>query len=95
VAESAEPYAAFDWKLHQTLTVASGNPVYTLILNGFSGFYEEMACLYFTLPEARHASQVFYSELVAAAHVGDADAVERITRSAMLESMTLWRQANP
>ena len=28
-------YAGFDWQLHHLLTVRSGNPIYTLILNGF------------------------------------------------------------
>ena len=36
-------FARFDWLLHHRLTVCSGNPIYTLILNGFRGFYEEMA----------------------------------------------------
>lgn len=35
------------------LTVASGNPIYTLILNGFAGFYVQMAHRYFTHVEAR------------------------------------------
>ena len=88
--ERPEAFAAFDWRLHHTLTVASGNPVYTLILNGFAGFYEEMACLYFARPEARAASRAFYGALLAAARAGDAEAAERITRGVMEESIRLW-----
>jgi GntR family negative regulator for fad regulon and positive regulator of fabA len=87
-------FAAFDWKLHHTLTVASKNPVYTLILNGFAGFYEEMALRYFSRVEALASSRAFYTALLDAVHHGDADAAEQITRSVMEESIQLWRQAN-
>lgn len=43
-------FARFDWQLHHLLTVRSGNPIYTLILNGFRGFYEEIARRYFAAP---------------------------------------------
>jgi GntR family negative regulator for fad regulon and positive regulator of fabA len=88
--DTPEAFAAFDWILHHTLTVASGNPVYTLILNGFAGFYEQMACLYFARPEARSSSQAFYAALLAAARRADAAAAERIARSVMQESIALW-----
>jgi GntR family negative regulator for fad regulon and positive regulator of fabA len=84
-------FAAFDWTLHHTLTIASGNPVYTLILNGFAGFYEEMACLYFARPEARASSRAFYAALLDAAQRADADAAEQITRAVMEESIRLWK----
>jgi GntR family negative regulator for fad regulon and positive regulator of fabA len=83
--------AAFDWRLHHGLTVASGNPIYTLILNGFAGFYEQMACRYFARSEARDASSVFYCDLRAAALRGDAAGAETLTRQAMQRSIDLWR----
>jgi GntR family negative regulator for fad regulon and positive regulator of fabA len=86
----AGAYAKFDWALHHGLTVASQNPVYTLILNGFSGFYEYMAARYFSNPAARSASQEFYQALLTAAIAGDATAAEQITRQAMAGSMSLW-----
>lgn len=92
--DAPEAFAAFDWTLHYTLTVASGNPVYTLILNGFAGFYEQMARLYFTQAVARSASRAFYAALLAAARQGDAAAAERITRSVMQESIDLWHRAS-
>jgi GntR family negative regulator for fad regulon and positive regulator of fabA len=91
--DAPEAFAAFDWTLHYTLTVASGNPVYTLILNGFAGFYEQMARLYFAQAKARSASRAFYAALLAAARQGDAAAAERITRSVMQESIELWHRA--
>jgi GntR family negative regulator for fad regulon and positive regulator of fabA len=92
--DDSEAFASFDWSLHHTLTVASGNPVYTLILNGFSGFYEEMACLYFAHPEARAASRAFYADLLAAAERQDAIAAERVTREVMQESIFFWHKAS-
>jgi GntR family negative regulator for fad regulon and positive regulator of fabA len=93
VSHTPASYAAYDWRVHHTLTVASGNPVYTLILNGFAGFYEEMARQYFALAEARAASQRFYAELGEAAHQGDARRAEETTRAMMAESIVLWHRA--
>lgn len=91
--DTPEAYAAFDWKLHQTLTVLSGNPIYALIFNGFAGFYEQMARAYFANPEARQASQRFYTSLGGAARRGSGAAGEAITRAAMQASQDLWRAA--
>lgn len=89
--DEPKAFAAFDWHLHRTLAIASGNPIYTLILNGFAGFYEEMACRYFARPEARASSRAFYAALLEAARRGDGEEAEQITRSVMRESMELWR----
>ncbi len=93
LSDNPEAMAAFDWRLHHTLTVASGNPVYTLILNGFAGFYEQMASLYFARPNARASSRAYYAALLAAARRGDASKAEQITRKVMMESIALWQQA--
>lgn len=92
--DEAAAFAAFDWRLHHTLTVASGNPIYTLILNGFAGFYEAMACRYFARPAARASSRAFYAALLAAAQAADAQAAEQITRTVMEESIRLWQETN-
>ncbi len=86
-------YASFDWRLHVTLTVSSGNPIYTLILNGFSGFYEEMARVYFESTEARSSSHAYYQALLKATETGNAGAAEEITRRVMRESIELWQRA--
>jgi GntR family negative regulator for fad regulon and positive regulator of fabA len=92
--DTPEAMAAFDWALHRRLTLTSGNPVYTLILNGFSGFYVEMAARYFIPPEARAASRAFYQALRGAARQGDADAAEQITREMMEASITFWQRSS-
>lgn len=90
--DEARAYAAFDWSLHHALTVASGNPVFTLVLNAFAGFYEEMAVLYFRPADARGASKEFYQALLTAAQVRDGGAAERITRRVMEESIARWQE---
>ncbi len=85
-----EEYASFDWRLHHMLTVNSGNPIFTLILNGFAGFYEQMAIIYFRQVEARLSSRRFYQILGEAAQHRDADLAENITREIMKESLKLW-----
>ena len=89
----ATAYAAFDWRLHHHLTVASGNPLFTLILNGFEGFYERMARLYFQNPEARRESRAFYEALLRSAVKGDGASAERLTRAVMARSIDLWEAA--
>ena len=83
-------FAAYDWGLHRLLAQASGNPVFPLILNGFAGFYEELARGYFAAPAARQASRRFYAELARAADAEDAGAARRITQRAMEASLELW-----
>ncbi len=87
-------FADFDWRLHHLLTTASGNPIYTLILNGFAGFYERMARLYFRQAQAREASRSFYEALLRAARRADGKAAEAITRDVMARSLAFWREAN-
>lgn len=91
LADTAEAFAAYDWTVHHHLTAASGNPIYTLILNGFAGFYEQMARLYFARPEARDRSRRFYADLLTAVRQGDDEAVAQLTRRVMADSITAWQ----
>jgi len=91
-SDTAESYATADWNLHHGLTLASGNPVFTLILNGFRGFYVHMASLYFSQSRARLASRVWYSNLMRAARSNDVESAEAVTRQAMRESIDLWQR---
>ncbi len=90
--DTPEAFSQFDWGLHHLLTVASNNYVYTLILNGFSGFYERMAQRYFIPSEARDLSRNFYATLMEAAINGDALEAERLTRVVMHKSIILWKK---
>ncbi len=89
--EDAGAFARYDWQLHHLLTIASGNPIYTLILNGFASFYEIMACQYFARAEARSFSRQFYADLCAAFVNSNAASAEAITRHVMEESIVHWQ----
>jgi GntR family negative regulator for fad regulon and positive regulator of fabA len=93
--DSPEDYTSFDWKLHHQMTVASGNPVFTLILNGFNELYHQMGRIYFSVPAARQHSRQFYGELKAAAEAKDPQAAKQIALQVMVESLDLWRHSEP
>jgi GntR family negative regulator for fad regulon and positive regulator of fabA len=95
LADTPEALAVFDWELHHLLTVLSGNPIFTLILNGFRELYHPMACLYFQSSAARNRSRAFYTMLLEAAEAQDPVKAESVTRQIMSDSLTLWRQAVP
>jgi GntR family negative regulator for fad regulon and positive regulator of fabA len=91
--DDREAFATFDWDVHAGLSLASGNFVYRLILNGFAGFYQEMARSYFATEEARAVSRRFYRDLLAAAENHEAERAEAVTRRTMAASLELWRAA--
>lgn len=93
LADESESFAAYDWRLHHRLTVLSGNPIFTLILNGFTELYLPMAGIYFQTGAARASSRAFYAGLLAAAQQQDAITAEAITRRVMAASLSLWKTA--
>lgn len=92
--DTAAAYARFDWSLHQQLTILSGNPIYTLILNGFEDFYQDIALLYFAPPAARIFSADYYNELRRTALAADAEAAEVLSCRVMLASLEIWRSGH-
>lgn len=76
-----------DLELHLRFTQLSGNPIFTLIFNGFGDLYRTMGQLYFANPEARKHSQTFYNDLLEAALQNDPAQAEEITRRVMLDSI--------
>lgn len=91
--DDPQAFAAADWNLHHQLTIASGNPIFTLILNGFCDFYQTMATIYFKSPHSRINSRAFYADLLEAAQNGDAERAEAISRQVMRDSLGLWQAA--
>lgn len=91
--DTPQAYSSADWELHHRLTIASGNPIFTLILNGFAALYQQMGPLYFTRPDHRTHSQTFYRDLAALTTAGDSDAAATLTQQIMAESVALWQQA--
>jgi len=90
--EDPDSYAQADWDLHRFLTIASGNPVFALILNGFGDLYLSLARRYFTAANTRQHSKAFYRDLLRAARAHRADRAEAIARRVMRESLDLWQQ---
>jgi len=91
--DEAEVYAENDLKLHLLLTQLSGNPIFTLIFNGFNELYRATGQVYFASPAGRASSRKFYNELLVAAQNKDHAKAESIVRQVMQESIYLWNQA--
>lgn len=91
--DEPETFARVDWELHHRLTVLSTNPIYTLILNGFVDFYEQMAVMYFSLPKSRESSRRFYADLREAAAAKDGQRAREIVKDVMACSLSLWHDA--
>jgi GntR family negative regulator for fad regulon and positive regulator of fabA len=90
VDDHPEEFARVDWKLHHRLTILSGNPIFTLILNGFEELYGLMAVIYFQSRKARQHSRSFYRRLYEATQNLEIEEVELITRQTMADSLDLW-----
>ena len=95
LSDETAVYATYDWQLHRLLTIQSGNPIYTLILNGFTDFYEQIANIYFSTPESRARSNEFYAALLETAVAQDPLLAETICRETMQESISLWQTVKP
>jgi GntR family negative regulator for fad regulon and positive regulator of fabA len=91
--DSREAFVDFDMNLHILCTQLSGNPVFTLIFNGFSDLYRTMGALYFTIPDSRESSRKYYQALTTAVSSGNLDRVESVVRGTMTESIALWQKA--
>lgn len=91
VDDSAEEFARADWLLHHKLTVCSGNPEFTLILNGFQELYHVMGEIYFQNPASRAASREFYAGLVRCIDECDSEKAKVLTQEAMNLSVDLWQ----
>ena len=89
--ETPDDFAAADWQLHLRLSIASNNPIFTLILNGFSDLYPVISRHYFIFRENRDHSRTFYTSLSACALRSDAQGAEVLTRRVMSESLELWK----
>jgi GntR family negative regulator for fad regulon and positive regulator of fabA len=90
IADEGDAFAEFDYKIHKALVVASGNSIYLLILNGFSGLYSRLGGLYFSHPKGREISRNYYDALIDLAQTGKFDEAVFVTRDYGIESGRLW-----
>lgn len=89
--QNGAPYAQNDWSLHHLLTILSGNPIYTLILNGFKDIYFLMAEIYFQNPDTRDFSNQFYQDLRQAALRVDHNGAFELVQRVMERSLVFWQ----
>jgi GntR family negative regulator for fad regulon and positive regulator of fabA len=92
--DSPTEFSRRDFDLHKQMTVLSGNPIYTLILNGFGDLYQEMGKIYFANPAAREASRAFYRALRAAILANDDKKAYEVVSEVMLQSIDFWKAAS-
>ncbi|ACV26196.1 fatty acid metabolism transcriptional regulator FadR [Kangiella koreensis] len=93
VANDTDGYIDFDWHFHHTATRASGNPIYTLMLNGFEAIYYKLGRFYFGWEQTRKLAYQYYKDLEEAIGKGDADQVVKILWDYGHESGELWNKA--
>lgn len=91
--DTTRDFTRVDHDLHYRLTILSGNPVFTLIFNGFTPLYHSMGLIYFSDTRARDHSRSFYKKLLSAALSNDAFMAQEVTRSVMRESIDIWKRA--
>jgi len=94
LAEDAQAFSEFDWKLQMLMARNSRNPVFSLILNDFSSIFRNMALIYFSDQSARRATRTFYRELGQAIET-DTGTVEGIVKTAMEQSIAIWQEVRP
>lgn len=93
VENDTDGYIDFDWHFHHTATRASGNPIYTLMLNGFEAIYYKLGRFYFGWEQTRKLAYQYYKDLEVAIGKGDADEVVKILWDYGHESGELWNKA--
>jgi GntR family negative regulator for fad regulon and positive regulator of fabA len=87
--DEADAFVENDLKLHILFTQLSGNPIFTLIFNGFGDLYRATGQVYFANPAGRASSRNFYQKLLSAARLQEYDKAETIVRQVMQESIDL------
>ncbi|WP_125716336.1 fatty acid metabolism transcriptional regulator FadR [Pseudoalteromonas rubra] len=92
VADTAEAFAEYDYRVHHQLASAGNNKIYVLILNGFKGLYSKIGCHYFSDPRTRELAREFYADLTALAERGDHDGAITLMRRYGHRSGEIWQQ---
>ncbi len=92
IEDTGEAFAEFDYQLNKALVVASGNPIYLLILNGFKGLYSRMGSYYFAHPKGREISRAYYKSLIELAQKGLFNEALVVVRNYGVESGKLWSE---
>lgn len=90
--EDGAAFADFDYRFNHTVAFESGNPIYSLILNGFKGLYSRVGRYYFTSEEGRELARAYYRELGELAANRDFEAVMPLVRRYGMGSGKIWQK---
>lgn len=90
LADTPKAFADFDYTLSHELTLASENPIYILVLNGFKGLYARIGQFYFSSDDARPLARQYYAELRAIAEKGDYEESVNVVRKYGYDSAKIW-----
>ena len=88
--DNKKTFAEFDYQLNHDLAMASGNPIYVLVLNGFKGLYARIGQYYFSSTEARQLARDYYENLIAVTREGDYNESVNLVRRYGYESAEIW-----
>jgi len=72
------PLQERDWRVHNIIARASGNFLFVILLNSFTGLTRDSSKLYFAVAANRQRSMKFHREIYAAIEKGDAPRAKRI-----------------
>jgi GntR family transcriptional regulator, transcriptional repressor for pyruvate dehydrogenase complex len=72
------PLAEKDWRVHNLIARASGNHLFVIILNAFTGITQDSSQLYFNVPANQARSRKFHREIHAAIKDRDAPKAKKI-----------------
>lgn len=92
LGNGAGAMAKFDWELHLTMAILSGNKIYPLIMNSFADLYYKLRGEFFANEEFRAQARGFYRDLLQAATLRDANQAESITRAAMKQRLENFKR---
>lgn len=92
VSDDGKAFAEYDYQITHDLAMASGNPVFVLMMNGFKGLYSRIGGYYFSNPKARSLARNYYKQIIELADSGDYEKVPVIVRNYGIESGKLWAE---
>lgn len=89
--DTPETFTQYDYRLNHDAALASGNPIYVLVLNGFKGLYSRIGNFYFTNPAARQLARDFYHKLRQTAEAGTHEEAVKLVRQYGYDSGKIWQ----
>ncbi len=92
IADDGKSFAEYDYKVTHDLAMASGNPVFVLMMNGFRGLYSRIGGFFFSNPKSRDLARNYYQSLLDLASNGEFESVPKVIRKYGIESGKVWNE---